>query len=429
VQRAFPASSLALGLLRSGRAGMAAMTGGAERDIISGVPEYEATDREFVGLKNMKKKSKSSRMENPIPGKSQLETVGTEDESVGAHMDFRLEVSDILDALPFYVMLIDEHHRILKANRAVQAQLGLKPDDIIGKYCPEAVHGLSQPWYACPLEEAVQKGEAVEREALDQKSGRWIRSAIYPTGRLTPDGSEILFHMVSDVTDRKQAEEQLQASREKLRSLSAHLESVREEERKNMAREIHDELGQILTALKIDLSSVTEGPTGEQQQLFRKVKSMTELIDTAIETVKRISAELRPPILDDLGIAVALEWQAEEFKKRTQINCEFSSKPKDIVLDPDRSTAIFRIFQEALTNVARHSNASRVSAVLTKETDKIVLTVKDNGKGIEENQIADPKAFGIIGMKERAHFLGGEVRVDGVPGKGTSITVSIPLTK
>ena len=403
------------------------MTGGAERDIISGIPEYEATNREFIGLRNMKNKSKSSRMESSTSGKSRLETVETEDKSVGAQMDVRLDISDILDALPFYVMLIDEHHQILKANRAVQAQLGLKPDDIIGKYCPEAVHGLSQPWYACPLEEAVKKGQAVEREALDQKSGRWIRSAIYPTGRSTPDGSEILFHMVSDVTDRKQAEDQLQASREQLRSLSAHLESVREEERKNMAREIHDELGQILTALKIGLSSVTEGLT-EEQQLFRKVKSMTELIDTAIETVKRISAELRPPILDDLGIAVALEWQAEEFKKRTQINCEFTSRPKDIVLDPDRSIAIFRIFQEALTNVARHSNASRVSAVLTKETGKIVLTVKDNGKGIEENQIADPKAFGIIGMKERAHFLGGEVRVDGTPGKGTSITVSIPLT-
>jgi PAS domain S-box-containing protein len=377
----------------------------------------------------MKDKTKSDLVENLRPEKCQPEAVPTQDESGGAHMNIRLDILDILDALPFYVMLIDEHHHILKANRAVQAQLGLKPEDIIGKYCPEVVHGLSEPWYACPLEEAVRKGQAVEREALDQKSGRWIRSAIYPTGKLTPDGSRILFHMVSDITDRKQAEEQLQASREQLRSLSAHLESVREEERKNAAREIHDELGQILTALKIDLSSLNEGSTEEQQLLLEKTKSMSELIDMAIETVKRISAELRPPILDDLGIAVALEWQAEEFNKRTQIKCEFTSKPQDIVLDPDRSTAIFRIFQEALTNVARHSNASKVKAVLTKETDKIVLTIKDNGKGIEKKQIADPKAFGIIGMRERAHFLGGEVRVNSAPGKGTSITVSIPLTK
>ncbi len=368
-------------------------------------------------------------MEKLSPEKSQPGALPTQDGSGGPDINSRPDILDILDALPFYVMLIDEHHHILEANSAVQAQLGLKPEDIIGKYCPEVVHGLSQPWYACPLEEAVRKGQPVEREALDEKSGRWIRSAIYPTGKLTPDGSRILFHMVSDITDRKEAEEQLQASREQLRSLSAHLESVREEERKTIAREIHDELGQILTALKIDLASLTEGSAKEQQLPLRNVKSMNELIDMAIETIERISMELRPPLLDDLGIAVALEWQAEDFNRRTKIKCEFISKPKDIVLDPDRSTALFRIFQEALTNVARHSNASRVKAVLTRETARIVLTIKDNGKGIEKKQIADPKAFGIIGMKERAHFLGGEARFNSAPGKGTLITVSIPLTK
>jgi PAS domain S-box-containing protein len=377
----------------------------------------------------MKDKSKSNPVENPTPGKYRPEAERTEDKSGAAHMDIRLDISDILDALPFYVMLVDEHHHILKANRAVQAQLGLKPEDIIGKYCPEVVHGLSEPWYACPLEEAVRKGQAVEREALDQKSGRWIRSGIYPTGKLAPDGGRILFHMVSDITDRKEAEEQLQASREELRSLSAHLESVREEERKNMAREIHDELGQILTALKIDLSSLAERSTEEQELPPGNVKSMNELIDMAIGTVERISVELRPPILDDLGIAVALEWQAEDFSKRTKIKCEFISKPGDIVLDPDRSTAIFRIFQEALTNVARHSDASKVKAVLIKETDRIVLTIEDDGKGIDRRQLTDPKAFGIIGMKERAHFLGGEARFDSAPGRGTSITVSIPTAK
>jgi len=377
----------------------------------------------------MKCKSKSNPVENPTPGNHRPEAERTEDRSGGVQMDIRLDISDILDALPFYVMLVDEHHHILRANRAVQAQLGLKPEDIIGKYCPEVVHGLSEPWYACPLEEAVRKGQAVEREALDQKSGRWIRSGIYPTGKLAPDGGRILFHMVSDITDRKEAEEQLQASREQLRSLSAHLESVREEERKNMAREIHDELGQILTALKIDLSSLAGEPSEQQKAPLGKVRSMGELIDMAIETVRRISTELRPTMLDDLGIAAALEWQAEDFSKRTKINCEFISKPKDIVLDPDQSTALFRIFQEALTNVARHSDASKVKAVLTKETDRIVLTIKDNGKGIEKEQIADPKAFGVIGMKERAHFLGGEVRFDSAPGKGVSITVSIPTAK
>ncbi len=377
---------------------------------------------------NMKDNTKSDLLGNLKPKKFQSEHTATQDKCQGVHMNIGLDILDILDALPFYVLLIDEHHCILQANSTVKMHLGLEPKDIIGKYCPKVIHGLDEPFYACPLEEAVEKGQAVEREALDQASGRWIKSAVYPTGGFTRDGRRIYFHMISDITDRKQAEEQLQASREQLRSLSAHLEMVREEERKSMAREIHDELGQILTALKIDLSSLTEGSAEERQLLLEKTKSMGELIDMAIETVKRISAELRPPLLDDLGVAVALEWQAGEFEKRTQIKCDFSSEPKDIVLDPDRSTAIFRIFQEALTNVVRHSDASRVKTVLVKETDKILLTIKDNGKGIEKKQIADAKAFGIIGMRERARFLGGEVRVSGAPGKGTSVTVSIPLT-
>ena len=130
----------------------------------------------------------------------------------------------------------------------------MEPEDIVGEYCPMVVHGLDQPWYACPLEEAVETGQVVEREAFDEQSGRWIRSAIYPLGPLTPDGSRIYFHTVSDISDRKEAEEQLLASREQLRELSQFLESVREEERTKMAREIHDELGQSLTALKFDLS-------------------------------------------------------------------------------------------------------------------------------------------------------------------------------
>jgi PAS domain S-box-containing protein len=351
-----------------------------------------------------------------------------QDQLRGADTVVGVDIIDILDALPFYVILIDEHHYILAANSAVKEQLGLELKDIIGKYCPKVIHGLDEPFYACPLEEAVEKGQVVEREALDPASGRWIKSAAYPTRGFTRDGRRIYFHMISDITDRKQAEEQLRASHEQLRSLSAHLESVREEERKSVAREIHDELGQILTALKIDLSSLTEGSAEEQQLVLEKTKSMSELTDMAIETVKSISAELRPPLLDDLGIAVALEWQAAEFEKRTQIRCKFSSKPKDIVLDPDRSITIFRIFQEALTNVTRHSNASKVKAVLVKETDKIVLTIKDNGKGIQKKQITDPKALGLIGMRERANFWGGEVTVSGAPGKGTAVVVSIPLT-
>ena len=357
------------------------------------------------------------------PRKPQPKAVKDEPNSI----DMRLGVSDILDALPFYVMLIDEHHHILQANRAVQKQLGVEVKDIIGKYCPTVIHGLEEPWYACPLEEAVQKGQSVEREALDRQSGRWIRSAVYPTKKSTEDGSKIFFHTVSDITDRKQSDEQLRTSREQLRALSLYLESVREEERTNLAREIHDELGSLLTGLKIDLSWLAKKTSREQELILAKIKSMYELIDEAIQTVKRISTELRPGVLDDLGLSAAIEWAGQEFEKRTEIKLEFTSRPKDIILDGDRSTAIFRIFQEALTNIVRHANATNARISLKQDGDRVVLRIRDNGKGIDKKQLSDPKAFGLIGMRERAMSKGGDVKISGTPGVGTTIIVSIPL--
>jgi PAS domain S-box-containing protein len=359
------------------------------------------------------KESETSGQHVVGPKKSHPGLAAVGDKLQGADTIVGLDIPDILDALPFYVLLINEHHYILQANSAVKAQLGLEPKDIIGKYCPKVIHGLDGPFYGCPLEEAVEKGQAVEREAFDQGSGRWISSAIYPTRGMTRDGKRIFFHMVTDITDRKEAEERLRTSREQLRSLSAYLESVREEERKNMAREIHDELGQT--------------SSNEQELVLEKTKSMSKLVDTAIQTVQRISAELRPGILDDLGLAAALEWQVGEFEKLTEIKCEFPSKPRDIVLDQDRSTAIFRIFQETLTNVVRHANATKVKVGLKEESGKIVLRVRDNGKGIGDKQISDPKAFGIIGMRERVRPWRGEVKISGSPGKGTTVVVSIPL--
>jgi signal transduction histidine kinase len=154
---------------------------------------------------------------------------------------------------------------------------------------------------------------------------------------------------------------------------------------------------------------------------------MYELIDEAIQTVKRISTELRPGVLDDLGLSAAIEWAGQEFEKRTEIKLEFTSRPKDIILDGDRSTAIFRIFQEALTNIVRHANATKARISLKQDGDRVVLRIRDNGKGIDKKQLSDPKAFGLIGMRERAMSKGGDVKISATPGGGTTIIVSIPL--
>ena len=356
-------------------------------------------------------------------------TSKTADRNKFSSLKMHLELSDVLEAFPFYVMLVDERHYILQANRAVWTELGMDPRDIVGKYCPAVMHGMDKPIDNCPLEEAVAKNQAVEREILDALSGHWVRSAVYPTGGHTADGHRIFFHMVTDISDRKKAEEQLRTANEQLRNLSRHLESIREEERTHLAREMHDKLGQILTGLKMDMSWMAKRLPEGEMPLLEKIKTINGLIDEAVQTVKRIATELRPGVLDHLGLAAAIEWQTQELEKHAEIKFEFKSSHNDVALDRGRSTAIFRICQEALTNIVRHAGATRVTVTLKEGPDRVILKVRDNGKGIGKEQLSDPKAFGIIGMKERARSWGGEVEISSLPGKGTTVTVSIPLAK
>ena len=227
--------------------------------------------------------------------------------------------------------------------------------------------------------------------------------------------------------ERDRAEREIRNSREQLRNLSAHLQSVREEERTRMAREIHDELGQGLTALKMDVSWLNRRLLEEDATFKNKLTSMEEVIDRTIETVQKLSGELRPGMLDDLGLAAAIEWQAEEFQNRTGIKCEVYLSPEETLLNRDQSTTMFRIFQETLTNVIRHARATKVEVRLEEQNGSIVLEVADNGRGITQSEISDPKSFGLIGMRERVYFLDGEVTIVGSPGKGTRIKVTLPL--
>lgn len=336
-----------------------------------------------------------------------------------------LRCIEILDALPFYVLLVDENHHIFMANRAVTEHLGVKPEDVVGRHCPEAIHGTSEPWYACPLEEAVEHDSAVVREAQDHATGRWISSAIYPIpGRY--NGLKLFFHMVTDITDRMQAELQLKTSQEQLSELSRHLESVREEERTRIAREIHDELGQTLITLKVYLSWLVRRLPQAQEVASEQVKPMYALIDSAIQTVSRLSTELRPGALDDLGLTRAIEWQVNEFRKWTNLEFHVTSRPKTFEADTETTTSLFRIAHEAITNVVRHAGATRVDITLKKKRSCILMTVSDDGVGIAESHLQDRRAFGLMGMKERARLLGGQVSISGVPGHGTTVEVSIP---
>lgn len=225
----------------------------------------------------------------------------------------------------------------------------------------------------------------------------------------------------------KRAEEEIRKSRERLRNLSGRLQSLLEEERTRISREIHDELGQALTALKIDLSltrrSLVSGGHAEQSA---KIHENEHAVNRIIQTVRKIATDLRPGVLDELGVAPAIEWMAKDFQSRTGIGCKVSLHGVDKISDTVRATAIFRIVQEALTNVMRHAAASRVNVSLKKKDHTLIAEVRDNGIGITQERIIGSKSLGLIGIRERVRLLGGEAVIRGKPGKGTSVRVTLP---
>jgi signal transduction histidine kinase len=229
------------------------------------------------------------------------------------------------------------------------------------------------------------------------------------------------------IRTRERVEQALQESRQQLRRLSQHLQSAREEERKRIAREVHDELGQALSALKIDVKCLGDALTDHNPALQNQIDAIAEGLDATVQTVRKICTELRPAILYHFGLPAAIEWQAKEFEKKTGIKCSVKLRLKEVDLDHDFSTAVFRMFQETLTNVVRHARATQVRVSLSKKEGSLLLRVRDNGKGITKKDITNPRSLGITGMVERARFWGGTIAFDGVAGKGTSVTVNIPL--
>jgi signal transduction histidine kinase len=236
---------------------------------------------------------------------------------------------------------------------------------------------------------------------------------------------EVLRSKVAVFVELHNKTERLKESEDKLRRLAAHLISVREEERAHIAREIHDELGQVLTGLKMEVTWLAKRL--QDEVLIEKTDSMCKLIDSSVQTVRKIATGLRPEMLDDMGLVAAVGWQSKEFQKRTGIRCRSSLPPEGVKFDIDVSTTLFRIFQEILTNVARHSRATRVDIELEATDEHVSLEVADNGVGIAEEEVNGRKSLGLLGIHERALLFGGDVKITGTPGHGTRVAVQIPL--
>ena len=255
---------------------------------------------------------------------------------------------------------------------------------------------------------------------------KWINIRARPR-RL--DGGVVWDGLVFDDTQARLAQLEIERSREELRSLSRHLQTIREEEKARIAREVHDELGSTLTALKMDLDWLGEHLVGAPAAVGQKRAEIGKLLETAVAATRRIVTDLRPSILDDLGLSAALRWQAAEFRKHTGTRITVETPTSDQGVGRDAALTLFRIFQETLTNVARHARATEVAVNLTLGDSAMVLQIRDNGIGVSEDDLRKPTSHGIRGMRERAQQLGGDVSVSGSPGAGTTVVISVPRAK
>jgi PAS domain S-box-containing protein len=327
-----------------------------------------------------------------------------------------------------FVHILDNHGKIIQTNPATIKHSGYNETELVGQRLAEFLTPASKKIFREKFPVPLKKGASHQELEFVYKDGTIATMACFFSRiRAEPEESARYLCLQCDITERKRRERELEKTYEQLRQLARHLESVREQERTLMALEIQDDLGQRLTALKMDISWLGKRLAKHQESLLEKTRSMSELTDMTINRVNKISTELRPSLLDDLGLSAAIEWQTEEFENRTGIRSKLTVDPEDITMDKIRSTPIFRIFQETLTNVARHAQATKVTVSFKEKAHKWVLRVRDNGKGITEEQICDPKSFGLMGIRECVHPWGGEVKIKGTPDKGTTVTVSIPV--
>ena len=366
-----------------------------------------------------------------------LEDITARKEAERSLLESEARKGAILNSALDAVITFDHEGKIMEFNPAAEKIFGRPRADVLGRDLAGLIIRPSL-WekHRRGLERHVATGQSTmlgkrfEMTAL-RADGKEFAIELTVT-KVELDGPPVFTGFVRDITERKRAEQRFRDSREQLRALAAHLQSVREEERSRIAREVHDELGQALTGLKMDLAWLDKRnaeirSTDDLAQIHKKLGELPGQVDAIISTVRQIAAELRPPVLDALGLEAAIEWQTQDFEKRTGITCRFQSTLKHTDLDPDRATAVFRIFQETLTNIVRHAEATQVNIHLREEGHKVILEVQDNGRGMTGRGLSDRGSLGLLGMRERATMLDGEVNIIGRQGKGTTVGVRIPI--
>ena len=332
----------------------------------------------------------------------------------------------IINSLPGVFYLYDQSGNFIRWNKNFETVSGFNAEEISKMHPLDFFEGEEQALIKARINEVFKEGESMAEACFITKDGR--RIPYYFTGlAIEYEDKVCLIGSGIDITGRKKAEDELKATNDQLRSLSTHLQSVREEERIRIAREIHDELGQQLTGLKMDVYWLNKKLEAKDEKIQEKIRDIIDLINDTVQSVRRISSNLRPSILDDLGLIAALEWQSREVENRSEIKVHFATHMAEQDIPVDIATGIFRIYQEALTNALRHANAHEIKSSLQINNNQLILKIRDDGRGIDPNTKPNKKSFGLIGIKERTFVMGGKFELKSEPGRGTELCISIPL--
>jgi len=322
--------------------------------------------------------------------------------------------------------VLSSDHIVLHSNGSFARFLGRRLQRVIGSSMLDLVLPDDHSKLRGLLECAAQKNCRGEiRLRPNRGAPISVHLSLNP---LRLNNTQAVCLIASDLSEMKRAEGLLVLQKEQLRALAERLQWVREEDRKHVARDLHDQIGQILTAIKMDMTWISRHLPESEGDVLARLRESIQSINDGVKAVRTICSGLRPGVLDDLGLSAAIEWQASEFASRNDIQCEVSVPPVDLRLNGDRATAAFRIFQECLTNVVRHAQAKSVRASLVQEDESILLVVEDDGIGFCESELSNTLgSLGILGMKERAQFCGGDVQIKSSPGNGTTVTVRVPV--
>lgn len=337
------------------------------------------------------------------------------------------EWENIFHSIPDMITIHDKDFNILFANNAAKKLLDLPQSYDMRKIkCFKYYHGTACPPQGCPSCECLKTGKSAIFELFEPHLNMIVEIRAIP--RLDKRNNVIgIIHIARDITQRKNMEEKLRNSRKQLRSCVSNMISIRENERAKISREIHDELSQSLTTMKMNLFLLGEKTPKNQITSHQIISSMSTVIDSTLKEIKRIASDLRPKILDELGILEAVKWQARKFQEETGIACDIDHKSATGKLNQNLSLTIFRIYQETLTNVARHAKATRVQSIIKRKRGAIYMEIKDNGVGITDSQVDSAASHGIIGLRERVQLHKGQIEIKGIQNQGTSVTITLPL--